>query len=64
MKVELNRKELLHLLEMADLSYELMTKLEKEKLGYYAGGFDARWVWTIPDSFTEQEIWNLYNESK
>lgn len=66
MKIEVTKKELIHLVRGVSPSYDTMPNIPKD-LGHYVGGFIDNWVWSPTyafEKYSEKELLELYNEIK
>jgi hypothetical protein len=63
---KLDREDIFNLLRACFPPYELMSKIEKMKIGYYVGGFNEEWRWLLNKDtpYSEEELWHLYLELK
>ena len=58
---QLNRTDIENLLRGTTPPYEMMEELTKDKLGYYCGGFNDRWVWDLDKNVkTDEELLQIY----
>lgn len=65
MKVELDKRDIIHLLRGVTPSYNTMKLIEDMKLGSYTGGFVDRFNWNSItsvcwDKYSEKELYELY----
>lgn len=60
MKVELNKRDIVHLLRGVEPSYDKMGLIEDMGLGRYTGGFEDRFDWNSVTSV----CWNKYSDEK
>ena len=65
MKVELDKRDIIHLLRGVEPSYDTMGLIEDMELGSYNGGFEDRFEWNHVmsvcwDKYSEEELYELY----
>lgn len=60
MQVELDKKDIIHLIRGVSLSYDKMSIIENMGLGHYKGGFQDKWDW----NYTTHTCWNRYSEKE
>ena len=60
MKVELDKRDIIHLLRGVEPSYDTMGLIEDMKLGSYTGGFRDCFDWKSVTSV----CWNKYSDEK
>ena len=60
MKVELNKRDIIHLLRGVEPSYDAMGLIEDMELGSYTGGFDDSFSW----EYVKSAHWDKYSEEK
>lgn len=69
MIVELNKRDIIHLLRGTEPSYDLIGLVEDMELGRYTGGFVDRFDWNCQsskcwDKYSEEDLFKLYKELK
>lgn len=69
MIVELNKRDIIHLLRGTSPSYEAMGLIEEMELGRYTGGCVGRFDWNWQsckcwDKYSEEDLFKLYKELK
>lgn len=67
MEVELDKRDIIHLLRGVEPSYDKMDIVENMELGHYTGGFEDSFNWQYPnsyfwDKYSEEELYELYNK--
>jgi len=65
MKVELDKRDIIHLLRGIEPSYDTMGLIEDMKLGSYTGGFVDRFNWNSVtsvcwDKYSDEKLFELY----
>lgn len=65
MNVELDRGDLINLLKGSTPSIDQINYADVRQCGQYVGGMVERWEWgEIPDHFSNQHIWEMYQVIK
>lgn len=66
MIVEVDKKDLVHMVLGCEPDYEVINELINRKLGSYCGGFNDRWDWNkyALEELSEQELFDLYEKVK
>lgn len=67
MEVELDKRDIIHLLRGVEPSYDKMRIIEDMGLGYYTGGFKDEFNWQYTnyhlwDKYSDEELYELYNK--
>ena len=65
MKVELDKRDIIHLLRGVEPSYDKMGIVENMELGTYTGGFEDRFEWNYAtsacwDKYSDEKLFELY----
>ena len=65
MKVELEKRDIIHLLRGVEPSYDKMGLIEDMELGNYTGGFEDRFEWKYAmsvcwDKYSDEKLFELY----
>ena len=65
MKVELNKRDIIHLLRGVEPNYDTMGLIIDMELGSYTGGFEDRFDWEYVtsarwDKYSEEKLFELY----
>lgn len=60
MKVELDKRDIIRLLQGVEPSYDKIGIVENMGLGHYIGGFKDRFEWQYPN----YHLWNKYSEEE
>ena len=65
MKVELDKRDIIHLLRGIEPSYDTMGLIEDMELGSYTGGFVDRFNWNSVtsvcwDKYSDEKLFELY----
>ena len=66
MKVDLEKKDLIHLVTGISPYYSLFEELTASGAGVYCGGFSEHWEWNKPklEKMSEEKLFELYGRCK